>query len=64
MLQQTPRTSDIDYGECSHLVPDAGEMAAVAHVVDGRGPPGGHARPLTARDGLCAVYGRPVHPFR
>ena len=27
MLQQTPRTSDIDSGEWSHLVPDAGEMA-------------------------------------
>ena len=35
MLQQTPRTSDIDNGEWSHLVPDAGEMAARAHVVDG-----------------------------
>ena len=35
MLQQTPRTSDIDNGEWSHLAPDAGEMAARAHVVDG-----------------------------
>ena len=63
MLQQTPRTSDIDNGECSHLVPDAGEMAAVTHVVDGHGPPGCHARPLTARDGLCAAHSRPVHSF-
>ena len=63
MLQQTPRTSDIDNGECSHLVPDTGEMAAVAHVVDGHGPRGGHARPLTACDDLCAAHSRPVHPF-
>ena len=63
MLQQTPRTSDIGNGECSHLVPDAGEMAAAAHVVDGYGPPGGHARQLTARDSLCAAHCRPVHSF-
>ena len=63
MLQQTPRTSDIDNGEWSHLVADAGEMAARAHVVGSRGPRGGHASPLSACGGLCAAHGRPVHPF-
>ena len=61
MLQQTPRTSDIDNGECSHFVTDAGGIATVAHVVDGHDPCGGHARPLSACDGLCAAHGRPVH---
>ena len=63
MLQQTPRTSDIDNGEWSHLAPDAGEMAARAHVVDGHGPCGGHVSPLSACGGLCAAHRRPVHPF-
>ena len=63
MLQQTPRTSDIHSGEWSHLVPDADEMAARAHVVGSRGPLGGHASPLAACGGLCAAHSRPVHPF-
>ena len=63
MLHQTPRASDIDNGECTHFVTDAGEMAPVAHVVDGHDPRGGHARPLSACDGLFAAHGRPVHPF-
>ena len=63
MLQQTSRTSDTDGGECSDLVTDAHAMATVAHVVDGNGPRGGHARLLSVCDDLCAACSRPVHPF-
>ena len=63
MLQQTPRTSDIDSGEWSHLVTYAGEMAARAHVVGSHGPRGGHASPISACDAPCAAHSSPVHPF-
>ena len=63
MLQQTPRTSDIDSGEWSHLVTDAGDMAARAHLIGSRGPHGGHASPLAACGVLCPAHSRPVHPY-
>ena len=62
MLQQTPRTSDIDNGECSHHVPDAVEMDASAHATDYRDPYGCHARPLSAAGALWTAQITPVHP--
>jgi len=62
MLQQTPRTSDIDNGECSHHVPDAGERDAGAHTTDYIGPCGCHARPLSAAGARWTGQITPVHP--
>ena len=64
MLQQTPRAGDNDMHEHSHLVPDAGELSAVAHTDDCCGPHGSHTRPLSECDAQCAAHGRPVHPLR
>ena len=62
MLQKTPRAGDGDMHEHSHIVTDAGELSAVAHTDDCRGPHGSHTTPLSACDAQCAAQSSPVHP--
>ena len=53
---------DDDLHEHSHLMTDAGELSAVAHMDGCCGPHSSHATPLSACDAPCAAQFSPVHP--